>query len=339
MAATVALYQNDIKKVLAWSTISQLGLMFLALGTGSYVGAMFHLTTHAFFKALLFLGAGSVITFLHHEQDLRKMGGLKKQMPFTYAAFLIGTLAIAGIPPLAGFFSKDEILLSAYAQGTGWWLAAVATSILTAFYMFRLLYLAFHGNYRGDVAPGNMKPTPLSMKFALFVLAALAIIGGFLGLPAITGLPHVMEHYLEPVFSSGLALSQNAPPSPITEWILMAVVLLMICVAIYVAFTVFVKRKRIPDTEPRGSFAKLLTNKYYSDEAYDAVFVKPHLKLSEQLHSRVELGIIDRLVEEVGKLVIRAGNKVRYLQSGLFSFYLFIMVISIILILLFNLIL
>lgn len=338
LAASVALHQNDIKKVLAWSTISQLGLMFLALGVGAYTGAMFHLTTHAFFKALLFLGAGSVIYYLHHEQNLRNMGGLKKFIPLTYGIFIIGTLAISGIPPFSGFFSKDAILLGAWENHPAYWLVAVATSLLTAFYMFRLLYLAFHGDYRGTLTESQRIPVPRNMKFSMLVLALLAAFGGLLGIPALLHLPNVLQQYLAPVFTDGLNIQAgHGTPSVLTEWLLMASVLISILITILLAYMRFVRKKQIPAEEAEGSIPRLLSKKYYSDELYDAVFVKPHLRLSAFLHDTIEIRIIDRLAERIGQWVLQAGNAVRYLQTGLFSFYLFIMVLSIILILFLNL--
>ncbi len=338
MAATVALYQNDIKKVLAWSTISQLGLMFLALGVGAYSGAMFHLTTHAFFKALLFLAAGSIIHYLHHEQDLRNMGGLKKLLPLTFGVVVIGTLAISGIPPFSGFFSKDAILLGAWENNPAYWIAAVFTSLLTAFYMFRLLFLAFYGEYRGHLIEAQRKPLARNMKFSMIVLALLAAVGGFIGLPEFTHLPNLFQEYLSTVFAASYQLQFTKTAAlPVTQWILMAIVLMMILLSILLAYHRFIRKKAVPDKEPQGFIPRLLANKYYSDEAYDAAFVKPHLRLSDFLHRVVEVKILDRFVNLIGEWVVKAGNTVRYLQTGIFSFYLFIMVLSIILILFFNL--
>jgi NADH-quinone oxidoreductase subunit L len=200
-AATIGLVQNDIKKVLAYSTVSQLGYMFLALGVGAFGAAVFHVVTHAFFKALLFLGAGSVIHALHEEQDIRNMGGLRKKMPVTYLTFVVGTLAIAGVPGLAGFFSKDEILASAF-DGGHWflWMMGLVGALCTAFYMTRLTVLTFHGSYRGSRAKYDAAhESPLAMTSVLVALAVLAALGGYLGVPAVLGGNNLLAHYLEPV--------------------------------------------------------------------------------------------------------------------------------------------
>jgi NADH-quinone oxidoreductase subunit L len=341
MAASTALYQNDIKKVLAYSTISQLGFMFLALGVGSYTGAMFHLTTHAFFKALLFLAAGSVIHALNGEQDIRKMGGLRKPMRITFIVFLIGTLAISGIPPLSGFFSKDEILSSAYSSNMLWWFFGILASLLTAFYMFRLLYLTFYGDHRGSTDVRNLHKTPKSILIPLITLAVLAAIGGFIGMPDAFLLPNFMESYLSPVFQNSYHLlrTETVLPGEFTEGILMAVAFIGILGSIGMAYHFYIRKKRIPSKEnPKGFLPKLLFKKYYGDEVYDFLFVKPHKFLSEKLHEIVELKIIDKLVENLGKLTLRRGYTARFLQTGVFSFYLFVMVIFIILILFLNLI-
>src|ERR1035437_2517750 len=200
-AATIGLFQNDIKKVLAYSTVSQLGYMFLGLGVGAYTGAVFHVTTHAFFKALLFLGAGSVIHAMGGEQDIRNMGGLKKYLPKTYLTFLIATITIAGIPPFSGFFSKDEILSHAFTYNKFFWLMGVLGSVLTAFYMFRLFFLTFYGTFRGtEKQEHHLHESPKSITIPWVILAILSTLGGFLGLPAIMSNTHFIKQYLAPVF-------------------------------------------------------------------------------------------------------------------------------------------
>src|SRR5688572_3496962 len=204
LGATIALKQNDIKKVLAYSTVSQLGYMFLGLGVGAYTGAVFHVMTHAFFKALLFLGAGSVIHAMHHEQDIRKMGGLKKYLPITHITFLLACLAIAGIPPFSGFFSKDEILIAAYAHQPLLYYIGLGGALLTAFYMFRLYAMTFSGTFRGTPEQQHhLHESPPAMTIPLIILAVLSVVGGFLGLPEILneklGTNHYLEHFLSPV--------------------------------------------------------------------------------------------------------------------------------------------
>jgi NADH-quinone oxidoreductase subunit L len=197
------LAQNDIKKVLADSTVSQLGFMFLALGLGSYTSAMFHVTTHAFFKALLFLGAGSVIHAVSGEQDIRNMGGLRKHLPITYLTFFVGTLAISGVPPFAGFFSKDEILAHAFAHNRVFWLLALIGSIMTTFYMFRLLFLTFFGEFRGTKEQlVHLHESPKTMTIPLIVLGALSILGGLIGIPEVLHGSHALKQFLSPVFAA-----------------------------------------------------------------------------------------------------------------------------------------
>ncbi|HAN39740.1 MAG TPA: NADH-quinone oxidoreductase subunit L, partial [Chitinophagaceae bacterium] len=202
-SATIAIKQNDIKKVLAYSTVSQLGYMFLGLGVGAYTGAVFHVMTHAFFKALLFLGAGSVIHAMHHEQDIRNMGGLRKYLPVTHITFLLACIAIAGIPPFSGFFSKDEILAAAYAHNPIYWYLGVATAGMTAFYMFRLYATTFLGKFRGThEQEHHLHESPISMTLPLMVLAVLSVVGGLVGVPAILGGNHQLHQWLGKVLVS-----------------------------------------------------------------------------------------------------------------------------------------
>ena len=211
-SATIAIFQNDIKKILAYSTISQLGFMFLALGLGAFTGAMFHLTTHAFFKALLFLAAGSIIHALEGEQDIRKMGGLRKHLPKTWLLFLVGTVSIAGIPPFAGFFSKDMILLAAFEKSPVLWALAIVGILLTSFYMFRLLFLVFSGEFRGsDEKKRKIKESSPVMIIPMIVLAIFSFAGGLIDMPAISGIPSWLNNYLRPVFADSMELMQRTP--------------------------------------------------------------------------------------------------------------------------------
>ncbi len=339
-AAAIAMYQNDIKKVLAYSTISQLGYMFLGLSVGAFTGAMFHLTTHAFFKALLFLGAGSVIHALGGEQDIRKMGGLKNSLPKTHLTFLIGTIAIAGIPPLSGFFSKDEILSGVFNASPILWILAVAGSMMTAFYMFRLLFLTFFTRFRGTAEQHHhLHESPGVMTIPLMLLAALAFFGGFINLPEIFGGDAGLEGFLAPVFAdANAAMAGQTPLSHVTEWILMGTTLLLVLAMVVLAWYRFVKLNggEAIDKKQQSALVRIIANKFYTDELYDMVVVNPLFRLSRFLHSVVEIRIIDRLADGIGTMVVRTGNTVRYIQSGNVGFYMFIMILGIILILFLN---
>ena len=339
LAASIAIFQNDIKKVLAYSTISQLGIMFTGLSVGAFTGAMFHLTTHAFFKALLFLAAGSVIHILGGTQDIRHMGGLKKDAPRTYRTFLAGTLAIAGIPPLSGFFSKDEILARAFEYGPVIWLLLVAASLMTAFYMFRLLCLVFRGEFRGSAEQkAHLHESPAVMTWSLAVLAVLAIFGGVINLPAIMGGNSLLEKFLAPVFSAAGEHHAAGRLSHSTEWLLMGFTFAMIAGMIWWAYKRYEKQGHglMPDEAKRSWPVQVISGKFYVDELYDRVFVKPVLWLSGILHRIFEIRIIDGMVNGFGNLVIRAGYTIRYLQAGNIGFYLFMMILGIILMLFFN---
>jgi NADH-quinone oxidoreductase subunit L len=335
-AATIALTQNDIKKVLAYSTVSQLGLMFLALGLGAFTSGIFHMATHAFFKALLFLGAGSVIHALHHEQDLRRMGGLKKYLPVTYLTFLIGVLAISGIPPFAGFFSKDEILASAFAHSKVVWAIAVIASLLTSFYMFRLFFLAFFGKSR--VSPDTLHhvhESPKSITIPLIVLAVLSVAGGFMGVPEALGGSHWLNGFLAPVFAPSKDLITAHHLSHSTEYMLMAVIVLLTLVFIAIAYARYVSKDHVPAGEGQitSALQRTLYNKYYVDELYDAIIVKPLYWISGVLDKVVEQLGIDGVVNASGKAVITGSKAARRLQTGSIGFYIFVMVIGIVLIL------
>ncbi len=340
LAATIALYQNDIKKVLAYSTVSQLGLMFLGLGVGSFTGAIFHLVIHAFFKALLFLAAGSIIHALAGEQDIRNMGGLQKKLPWTYIVFLTGALSISGIPPFSGFFSKDEILAAAFTRSPVLWILAITVSVLTATYVFRIFWLIFKGSLRGDdLKTGPVHESPKVMMIPLVILAILAALGS---LPLIMhGIDrNSLDGFLDPVFTNSAQILQNvSPPSNETVLFLITVAFLLVVSSIYFSYVFFVTRKKVPSADdiPRKSLAKVIYNKFYIDEFYNTLIVKPLEKFSIFLQESIDLKIFDRAVESTGKFVMFAGSKIRLLQTGNVGFYLFAMVICIILVLIFTL--
>ncbi|QMU31435.1 NADH-quinone oxidoreductase subunit L [Adhaeribacter radiodurans] len=342
-AATIGLAQNDIKKVLAYSTVSQLGYMFLALGVTAYTSSMFHVLTHAFFKALLFLGAGSVIHAMSGEQDIRMMGGLRKKLPITFLTFLIGTLAISGIPPFAGFFSKDELLAHVWEHSKIMWAFGVFASFMTAFYMFRLLYLTFFGSFRGtEEQRHHLHESPASMTLPLIILAILSTIGGFMGIPAVFGAHHYLADFLSPVFNNARianpSMFEAAELSHSTEYILMAISVGVAVLAIIVAYVTYVKKRTVPaDEDTRLSpLHNLIYHKYYIDEIYNALIVRPIMWLSTNVYRFVEQSIIDPVVNGFGKTVLGGGRSLRLLQTGDIGFYIFAMVLSIALIILLN---
>ena len=339
-AATIGLFQNDIKKVLAYSTVSQLGLMFLGLGVGAYTGSVFHVMTHAFFKALLFLAAGSVIHGMSGEQDIRRMGGLKKAMPITHLTFLIGTIAISGIPPFSGFFSKDEILAHAYEHNQVYWFFGIIASMMTAFYMFRLYYLTFSGKFRGThEQEHHLHESPKSMTVPLMVLAALSVLGGFLGIPLKHGW-HWLEHFLKPSVGDATSrMSTGGSPDVTHEIIMMAVAVLAAVAAIYLAYMLYRKNNMLPKEKEAEmpKFQRIIFNKYYVDEFYDKVIRKPLDWLSEMTYKFFELRVVDGFVNGVGSTVKWCGSVVRYAQTGNIGFYLFAMSIAVIIIMLVKL--
>lgn len=339
-AATIAIKQNDIKKVLAYSTVSQLGLMFVALGVGAYTTGVFHVVTHAFFKALMFLGAGSVIHALHGEQDIRNMGGLKKFLPITFVTFLLGVLAISGIPPFSGFFSKDEILAQAFAVSPMIWAGVLVASLLTALYMFRLFFLTFFGTARAsEEKMKHIHESPMSMSIPLIILGALSLLGGFIGVPEILGGSHALKEYLAPVFAAAQSLQQHSHHlEHSTEFMLMGVVIALTLIVILIAFIRFVKKESIPaaDDVAVSGMEKLLINKYYIDELYHAVFVKPLYALSKWTDSTIERLGIDGAVNGIGSLVIWSGRAARFVQRGTIGYYIFVMVLGIASILIIN---
>lgn len=340
MAATIGLVQNDIKKVLAYSTVSQLGYMFLAMGVAAFTAGIFHVVTHAFFKALLFLGSGAVIHAMHEEQDIQKMGGLKQYLPVTYKTFLIGAIAIAGIPPFAGFFSKDEILWKAFSSEHGsvaLWLLAVAGAAMTAFYMFRLVVLTFEGKERFDHHHLHPHEAPKTMTVPLIILALLSVTGGFIGVPESLMGGNAIEHWLEPVFAPATAVLRITPHhGGSTEYLLMLLSVVIAGGGIFFARTVYLKRADLADAW-RARFSAvytLLWNKYYVDETYDALVVRPTVKASESLLWKgVDVSIIDWLVNASAKGIAWLGGTMRLVQTGFAQLYATVFVGGIILVL------
>jgi NADH-quinone oxidoreductase subunit L len=328
-AATIALKQNDIKKVLAYSTVSQLGYMFLGLGVGAYTGAVFHVMTHAFFKALLFLGAGSVIHAMHHEQDIRKMGNLKKYMPITHITFLLACLAIAGIPPFSGFFSKDEILVAAYSSNPLFYYIGVGGALMTAFYMFRLYTLTFLGNFRGThEQEHHLHESPSAMTTPLIVLAVLSVVGGFIGIPAVFAEnQHWLQNFLAPIFAESTKLSEAHHLSHSQEYLMMGVVTLLIVLVIAFAVKSFRNYTNANESNESG-LGKVLMNKWYVDELYNTIVVNPLNALGGLLKNVVEKSGIDGAVNGVGKLVAYSSRQLRLIQSGQVASYLLIMILS-----------
>jgi len=321
LAASIAIKQNDIKKVLAYSTVSQLGFMFLALGTGNYVAAVFHVLTHAFFKALMFLGSGSVIHAMGGEQDIRKMGGLHKKMKITSVTFLIGCLAIAGIPGFSGFFSKDEILAGTFAHSPLLYGIALFAALLTAFYMFRLYFVTFTGTFRGTHdQEHHLHESPAAMTFPLIVLAILSIIGGYVGVPEVLGGHHELAGYLSPVVKSAEHhLDHN------TEYMLMGLSTILVVISISFAWMKFKNYK--VEGEANG-LGKVLENKWYVDELYQAAIVNPLKSISAFFNNIIESKVIDGAVNGVGKAVNYSSRQLRWLQSGQVGAYVLLMVIG-----------
>jgi NADH-quinone oxidoreductase subunit L len=325
LAATIAIKQNDIKKVLAYSTVSQLGYMFLGLGVGAYSGAVFHVITHAFFKALLFLAAGSVIHAMHHEQDIRKMGGLKSKLPITHLTFLIGCIAIAGVPPFSGFFSKDEILAAAYAKNPIYWFLGVIGAAMTAFYMFRLYATTFLGQFRGTEAQAShLHESPVSMTIPLIILAVLSAVGGAMGVPEILGGHHWLGHHL----SSIIGVQEALHLSHTTEWILMGTSVSIALIALLIAIGKYSKQA---DGEPQTALGKFLYNKWLVDELYEKAIVQPLNRFAGFLKEVVEKNVIDGVVNGTGKIVQYGARQTRLMQSGQVGYYILFMVLSIVL--------
>jgi NADH-quinone oxidoreductase subunit L len=322
VAATIGLLQNDIKKVLAYSTVSQLGLMFLALGLGAYQVAVFHVITHAFFKACLFLGSGSVIHALHGEQDMRKMGGLKKVMPITFITMLISSLAISGIFPFAGFWSKDEILMTAFHENLPLWIVGSVASIMTAFYMFRLMYLTFFKEFRGtEHQKSHLHESPSLITIPLIVLAILATFGGLINFPG----SNWLNHYLQPIISK--VSHEEALNS--TSYILMGIALVGAIVGITVAYFKYIKKSELPaEDENITGISKIIYNKYYVDEAYIMIVVNPLNAASRFFRDTLETGL-SKLVFGFGKATEAIGTQGRKVQSGSIGLYLFAFVLGV----------
>jgi NADH-quinone oxidoreductase subunit L len=338
-AATIGIAQNDIKRVLAYSTVSQIGYMVAALGVSAFVGGIFHLMTHAFFKALLFLGSGSVIMAMHHEQDMTKMGGLKKHLPWTYWTMFAGTVAIAGIPPFAGFFSKDEILWKAFSSDYGsvfLWVLGVVGAALTAFYMFRLVSLTFEGEkrYGPELHPHE---APRTMTVPLIILAFLSIVGGFVGIPQSLLGGNAIEHWLEPIFAPAhdkLSLTPHAVE--ITEYLLMALSVAVAAGGIYLARRVYLERTELAEAwkTKYARLYRLLFNKYYIDEVYDATIVTPTVNVSEGfLWKGIDVVVIDGIVNGSAAVVARIAEAIRRVQSGITQQYATVFVGGILLLL------
>ena len=329
LAATIAIKQNDIKKVLAYSTVSQLGYMFLGLGVGAYSGAVFHVITHAFFKALLFLGAGSVIHAMHHEQDIRKMGGLKSKLPITHITFLIGCIAIAGVPPFSGFFSKDEILAAAFEKNKIYWVLGLVGAAMTAFYMFRLYATTFLGKFRGsNEQEAHLHESPWAMTLPLIVLAILSALGGVIGIPHIMG----GNHWLTGQLSTIVSTPQEAHLAVSTEWILMGVSVAIAAIALVIALSRYSKQT---DEEPSSAIGKFFYHKWYIDELYQKAIIEPLNKFALFLKEFIEKKVIDGAVNGTGKLVQFSARKVRLIQNGQAGYYILFMVLGIITLFLF----
>ena len=341
LAATIGIVQNDIKKVLAYSTVSQLGFMFVALGVGAFTAGVFHVMTHAFFKALLFLGAGSVIHGMHHEQDIQKMGGLKKYMPRTHLTFLMGTLAIAGIFPFAGFFSKDDILWMAFSHGSPiLWGLGVCAALCTAFYMFRLYYLTFHGAERFDAHHHHPHESPSTMTLPLMILAVLSIFGGFLGVPAALGMhsiPNLLEHWLDPVFAQSMEILKRPETHEVhsIEYILMFASLAIAIVGIVIATSLYKKHSTKPAemAQKLSGLYSLLWNKYFLDEFYQKVFVNTFFALSNSFLWKIfDVKLVDGIVNGTAQLIESIAQRLRRMQTGVAQNYAVVMMAGIVLI-------
>ncbi|MCE6989138.1 NADH-quinone oxidoreductase subunit L [Dyadobacter sp. CY323] len=344
-AASIGLLQNDIKKVLAYSTVSQLGYMFMGLGAMAYSASMFHVITHAFFKALLFLAAGSVIHAMSDEQDIRSMGGLRKKLPVTFLTFLIATIAISGIPPFAGFFSKDEILAHVFEHNKLLWVIGVLGSLMTSFYMFRLLFLTFFGTFRGThEQEHHLHESPASMTIPLIILAVLSAVGGFIGVPeALHGTHHLAE-FMSPLYDAARQANPLAfEPTTLShseEYLLMGVSVAVALVSAIAAYVMYVQKSAVPaaDTVEKSALQRLVYNKYYVDELYDTVFVKSTKTLSNILYSFGEF-FIDLFVNGTARLINFFAGQLKKTQTGSTGDYVFAMVLGIVAILFWKLLL
>ncbi len=337
LAATIAVTQTDIKRVLAYSTVSQLGYMFLAMGVGAFGAGVFHVMTHAFFKALLFLGSGSVILAVHHEQDMRKMGALKNKLPITYMTMLLGTFAISGIPFFSGFFSKDEILWKAYSSplGSPWlWGVGFLTAGLTAFYMFRMIYLTFHGESRVDSHTAeHVHESPFSMTIPLMILAALAVTGGFFGVPHVF---HVIPNGMENYFQGFFAEIPSGYGTVSAEWTLMAFSVAFALLAWFFASRLYHSGFDLAAglRSKWESLYQLSLNKWYVDELYNTLIIQPGRLFSTHVLWRLfDQNVIDRAVNTTADVARMVGNSIRPLQNGLTQNYALIFTLGTFLIL------
>jgi len=345
-AATIGFAQNDIKRVLAYSTVSQLGFMFVAMGVGAFTAGIFHLMTHAFFKACLFLGSGSVIHAMHHAlhhahlhddpQDMRNMGGLRKKMPVTWATFGVSCLAISGLPFFSGFFSKDEILWWAFASTRGSklvWVIVVVAAFMTAFYMFRCLYMTFYGEQKTDPkAKDHVHESPWVITLPLVVLAGLATVGGFVGIPHAIDVAHIgnkLEHFLAPVFHHSQQLHNiEAHGTASTEILLMIFSVVVALAGIGVATMMYIKNPEMPArfTAKFTQLHRWVFNKWFVDEAYDVMFVNTTKKLGTFCWKGFDVKVVDGIVNGVAKLVGGISAALRHTQTGLFQNYALTMV-------------
>lgn len=342
IAGTIGIVQNDIKKVLAYSTVSQLGFMFAALGVGAFTAAVFHVMTHAFFKALLFLGSGSVIHGMHEEQDIQKMGGLKKYMPITYKTFFIGTLAISGIPFFSGFFSKDEILWNTFLNsGMLIWGIGAFAAFCTAFYMWRLTSLTFHGEERFDASHVHPHESPKTMTVPLIILAVLSVVGGLMGIPHVLGhplhIPNLLEGWLEPIFAGGKALlPQHAGNHTAMEITLMLVSTAIAFAGIFLAKSIYSGGPEKSDALKQrfSGIHKILWNKYYIDEIYHLAFVGPILAASRDFLWKIfDVIAIDGIVNGSARVIGATATVLRRAQSGVAQNYALVMLIGILVLL------
>jgi NADH-quinone oxidoreductase subunit L len=333
VAAFIAMRQNDIKKVLAYSTVSQLGMLFVALGMGAYTAALFHVTTHAFFKALLFLGSGSVIHAMSDEQDIRMMGGLRKKIPVTHLTFLIGTLAISGFPLLSGFYSKDEIIAAAFEHGKGIYIALMISAAMTAIYMFRLYFVTFHGSFRGThEQEHHLHEGPPSMTLPLIVLAIASVFGGLLNLPGV--FLHDQAHFMDKLLKTNVAgmnkLAEHHE-DPNMALIMMVAASAMALVILAITYVVYGKKGSTPvaDNQLKG-WEKVSAMKLYFDEIYHVLFVKPVAWMSEKGSKYFEGMVLNRGVFGFGQVIGFTGNLVRKIQTGRTDSYLLLMVFAIV---------
>ena len=342
LAAFYALRQNDIKKVLAYSTVSQLGFMFVALGVGAYTAAMFHLMTHAFFKALLFLGSGSVIHAMSGEQDMRFMGGLKNKIKITHITFLIGTLAISGMPLFSGMISKDEILVAAWAKNPIFWVILFAIAAMTATYMFRLYYLTFHGNFRGtDEQKHHLHESPLNMTLPLMILAGLSVIGGFINLPHIIAHGHYakLQEWLNPILTENVKGQMEANLKNIslnTELLLLGLTILMFFVVWFLVKNIYVNKGKLPIAEEKlTGWERFSARTLFVNEIYNALFVKTAEGLGRG-GKMFDTNVLDKAVEFVGDGAEDSGRSMKRLQNGNVENYVLMMSLAIGIILIVN---